>query len=152
MLYSELAREKMWARIHLMPVLQAEADRDMVRRYYAEKAREKELLGKEIKVYNSDRYAVHRLNSLQDANSVQVHPADLCGYPVNRLPRLGEMKKCFRRSMERYGLGVHRLETRRTAASREEATMRIKINRLCGLAVNHLNAETTCGEQALNLC
>ena len=28
MLYSELAREKMWARIHLMPVLQAEADRE----------------------------------------------------------------------------------------------------------------------------
>ncbi|KAK8182068.1 GRIM-19 protein [Phyllosticta capitalensis] len=53
---NELAREKMWARIHLMPVLQAEADRDMVRRYYAEKAREKELLGKEIKVYNSDRF------------------------------------------------------------------------------------------------
>jgi hypothetical protein len=29
---SELAREKMWSRIHLIPVLQAEEDRDLVRR------------------------------------------------------------------------------------------------------------------------
>lgn len=54
--YSELAREKMWSRLHLMPLLQAEEDRDQVRRYYADKAREKELLGEETKVYNSDRY------------------------------------------------------------------------------------------------
>lgn len=47
----------MWARIHLIPLLQAEEDRDQVRRYYADKAREKELLGTETKVYNSDRYA-----------------------------------------------------------------------------------------------
>lgn len=53
--YSELAREKMWARIHLIPLLQAEEDRDQVRRYYADKEREKELLGAETKVYNSDR-------------------------------------------------------------------------------------------------
>jgi NADH dehydrogenase (ubiquinone) 1 alpha subcomplex subunit 13 len=52
---SELAREKMWSRIHLIPVLQAEEDRDLVRRYYADRAREKELLGSETKVYNSDR-------------------------------------------------------------------------------------------------
>lgn len=54
---SELAREKMWARIHLIPALQAEEDRDQVRRYLADKAREKELLGSETRVYNSDRYA-----------------------------------------------------------------------------------------------
>lgn len=53
---SELAREKMWSRIHLIPLLQAEEDRDQVRRFYAEKAREKELLGGESKVYHSDRY------------------------------------------------------------------------------------------------
>ena len=47
----------MWARIHLTPVLQAEEDRDQVRRYLADKAREKELLGTETKVYHSDRYA-----------------------------------------------------------------------------------------------
>jgi hypothetical protein len=52
---SELAREKMWSRIHLIPVLQAEEDRDLVRRHWAEQAREKELLGAETKVYNNDR-------------------------------------------------------------------------------------------------
>ena len=52
---SELAREKMWGRIHLIPMLQAEEDRDLVRRHWAEKAREKELTGNEMKVYHSDR-------------------------------------------------------------------------------------------------
>lgn len=52
---SELAREKMWGRIHLIPLLQAEADRDQVRRHWAEQARERELMGVETKVYNSDR-------------------------------------------------------------------------------------------------
>jgi len=52
---SELAREKAWSRIHLIPVLQAEEDRDLVRRHLADQAREKELLGENIKVYNSDR-------------------------------------------------------------------------------------------------
>ncbi|KAJ9647356.1 hypothetical protein H2201_008749 [Coniosporium apollinis] len=52
---NELAREKMWSRIHLIPLLQAEEDRDLVRRTLAEQAREKELLGSETKVYNSDR-------------------------------------------------------------------------------------------------
>lgn len=56
--YSELAREKMWARIHLIPALQAEEDRDQVRRYLADRAREKELLGTETKVYHSDRYVI----------------------------------------------------------------------------------------------
>lgn len=46
----------MWSRIHLIPVLQAEEDRDLVRRHLAEKARERELLGAETKVYNNDRY------------------------------------------------------------------------------------------------
>lgn len=53
--FSELAREKMWSRIHLTPVMQAEEDRDQARRHFADKAREKELLGTETKVYNSDR-------------------------------------------------------------------------------------------------
>jgi hypothetical protein len=48
----------MWARIHLIPALQAEEDRDQVRRYLADKAREKELLGSETRVYNSDRYVI----------------------------------------------------------------------------------------------
>ena len=53
--YSELAREKMWSRIYLIPMLQAEEDRDLVRRTWADKAREKELMGGESKVYHSDR-------------------------------------------------------------------------------------------------
>ncbi|KAJ5623267.1 hypothetical protein N7490_011872 [Penicillium lividum] len=51
----ELAREKMWSRLYLTPLLQAEEDRDQVRRYYADQARAKEL-GIEDKVYNSDRF------------------------------------------------------------------------------------------------
>ncbi|KAI1170108.1 NADH-ubiquinone oxidoreductase subunit [Nemania sp. FL0916] len=53
---NELGREKMWSRIHLIPLLQAEEDRDLVRRHLADQAREKELLGENFKVYNSDRY------------------------------------------------------------------------------------------------
>lgn len=53
---SEYAREKTWSRIHLLPVLQAEEDRDQVRRYLADQKREKDLLGENIKVYNSDRF------------------------------------------------------------------------------------------------
>ena len=53
---TEMAREKMWARIHLTPLLQAEEDRDQVRRYYADLKREKELLGSQSGAYHSDRY------------------------------------------------------------------------------------------------
>lgn len=55
---SELAREKMWSRIHLIPLLTAEEDRDLVRRHWADIAREKELLGSETKVYHGTRYAL----------------------------------------------------------------------------------------------
>lgn len=55
---SELAREKMWSRIHLIPLLQAEEDRDLVRRHLAQQKMEEELLGKAVPVYNGDRYAV----------------------------------------------------------------------------------------------
>lgn len=62
MFFSELAREKMWSRIHLIPLLQAEEDRDQVRRHWADKQREKELLGTDMKVYHSDRYVCLRLH------------------------------------------------------------------------------------------
>ncbi|KAJ4388177.1 hypothetical protein N0V93_008784 [Gnomoniopsis smithogilvyi] len=52
----ELAREKMWARIHLIPALQAEEDRDQVRRHLADQAREKALLGENTRVYNGERW------------------------------------------------------------------------------------------------
>lgn len=48
----------MWSRIHLIPLLQAEEDRDQVRKHLAQQAMEKELLGAETKVYNSDRYGL----------------------------------------------------------------------------------------------
>ena len=48
----------MWSRIHLIPLLTAEEDRDLVRRHLADQAREKELLGKTTSPYNSDRYVV----------------------------------------------------------------------------------------------
>ncbi len=54
----ECGREKAWARIHITPLLQAEEDRDQVRRYYADLAREKELLGTESRAYNSERYVL----------------------------------------------------------------------------------------------
>ncbi|KAK9313049.1 GRIM-19 [Lipomyces starkeyi] len=40
----EEKREKTWARIHILPALQAEADRDTVRRYYATLEREKAIM------------------------------------------------------------------------------------------------------------
>lgn len=46
----------MWSRIHLIPLLTAEEDRDLVRRHLADKAREKTLLGGESEVYNGGRY------------------------------------------------------------------------------------------------
>ena len=48
----------MWSRIHLIPVLQAEEDRDQVRRHLADQAREKELMGENFKVFHSDRLVV----------------------------------------------------------------------------------------------
>jgi hypothetical protein len=69
----------MWARIHLMPVLQAEEDRDMVRRYLADQAREKELLGKNIQVYHSDRLVSCRQRTiLASSNTSQICKTDIC--------------------------------------------------------------------------
>ncbi|KAF8238956.1 hypothetical protein L208DRAFT_1374878 [Tricholoma matsutake] len=58
----ELQREKIWSRIHLVPLLMAEGDRDAYRRQQAALAREKEIM-KDVKgweagksVYNSSRY------------------------------------------------------------------------------------------------
>lgn len=41
---SELQREKAWSRIHLVPLLLAEGDRDAYRRSQAALAREKEIM------------------------------------------------------------------------------------------------------------
>lgn len=42
--YRELEREKLWSRIHLVPLLMAEGDRDEYRRQQAALAREKEIM------------------------------------------------------------------------------------------------------------
>jgi NADH dehydrogenase (ubiquinone) 1 alpha subcomplex subunit 13 len=45
---SELKREKAWSRIHLVPLLVAESDRDAYRREQAATAREREIM-KDVK-------------------------------------------------------------------------------------------------------
>ena len=40
----ELAREKVWSRIHLVPLLMAEGDRDLYRREQAALGREREIM------------------------------------------------------------------------------------------------------------
>ncbi|KAF8607504.1 hypothetical protein BDV93DRAFT_466913 [Ceratobasidium sp. AG-I] len=58
----ELKRENMWARIHLVPLLLAEGDRDAYRRDQAAKAREREIMkdvrGWEVgkSVYHNTKY------------------------------------------------------------------------------------------------
>ena len=83
----------MWSRIHLIPVLQAEEDRDQVRRMLADKARERELLGAETKVYHGDRYVSSVLEDLSAMDYETIHneslvltilqlrEADVCCYP-----------------------------------------------------------------------
>lgn len=58
----ELHREKIWARIYMTPLLVAETDRDSVRRFYADKEREAEIM-KDVdgwvpkqSVYNDGRF------------------------------------------------------------------------------------------------
>lgn len=74
----------MWSRIHLIPLLTAEEDRDLVRRHYADQAREKELLGSQTSPYNSDRYVVPPHPGLASwkmdcalANNPQVRPTHI---------------------------------------------------------------------------
>merc|ERR1719354_1105752 len=43
----ELRREKVWARIHLIPLLEAEKDRDLVRRFKSLKTKEEDIMGNE---------------------------------------------------------------------------------------------------------
>lgn len=68
----------MWSRIHLIPALTAEEDRDLVRRHFADQKREKELLGASSSPYNSDKYA-----SVLGAGEMLTLVADMSGL---RLP------------------------------------------------------------------
>lgn len=79
-MYSELVREKMWARLYLTPLLQAEEDRDQVRRYYADKERANQLLGSDEKVYNSERYVP------PPYSSSRLHPTNISVSASSALP------------------------------------------------------------------
>lgn len=57
-----MKREKLWSRIHLIPLLTAESDRDLYRRTEAANAREQEIM-KDVEgwkagesVYNNTKY------------------------------------------------------------------------------------------------
>ncbi|KZT62786.1 hypothetical protein CALCODRAFT_425276, partial [Calocera cornea HHB12733] len=52
----ELLREKTWARIHLVPLLMAEGDRDLFRRQHAANEKEKEIM-KDVKGWQVSRIA-----------------------------------------------------------------------------------------------
>jgi hypothetical protein len=70
----------MWARIHLTPLLQAEEDRDMVRKYWADQEREKQLLGTNTQVYHSDRYMISRTDKPYIGLTYeQICETDICG-------------------------------------------------------------------------
>ncbi|KAJ3226634.1 hypothetical protein HK099_004515 [Clydaea vesicula] len=51
----ELSREKAWARIHLVPLLQAETDRDIVRRLEAAKKREQVIIDNQAPTVKEQR-------------------------------------------------------------------------------------------------
>ncbi|KAM3451579.1 hypothetical protein MY3296_005244 [Beauveria thailandica] len=70
---NELAREKMWARINLIPLLQAEEDRDQVRRCWADQKREKELLGENTKIYHNDRYVINLPGVISARGRIRLH-------------------------------------------------------------------------------
>merc|ERR1711881_574708 len=54
----ELQREKAWSRIHLVPLLLAESDRDVYRREQAALAREKEIM-KDVPGWEAGAKAYH---------------------------------------------------------------------------------------------
>lgn len=54
----ELQREQAWSRIYLQPVLEAEQDRDLVRRYFSQLEKDKKLIGEDAShdFYNFKRF------------------------------------------------------------------------------------------------
>jgi hypothetical protein len=92
---NELAREKMWSRIYLTPLLQAEEDRDQARRHFADLAREKELLGSTTSAYNSDRYVAGQCGRRRRLTSMQIRAADVCHYTWLYDQGLSSSAKCI---------------------------------------------------------
>jgi hypothetical protein len=54
----ELRREKLWARFYLQPVLEAEQDRDTVRRHFGRIEREKEIM-KDVEGWDAEENVYH---------------------------------------------------------------------------------------------
>lgn len=66
-------------------MLQAEEDRDLVRRQFAQEKMEKELMGKNVPVYNNDKYgepSFGQMRRMGCANSAQVRAADVRRYSL----------------------------------------------------------------------
>lgn len=66
-------------------MLQAEEDRDLVRRQFAQEKMEKELMGKNVPVYNNDKYGKSSCDwkrRMTSANSAQVRAADVRRYSL----------------------------------------------------------------------
>jgi NADH dehydrogenase (ubiquinone) 1 alpha subcomplex subunit 13 len=61
--YSELEREKVWGRIHVYPLLQAELDREWIRQLRNAKQQESEIM-KNVKGWNVDASVYHGENEL----------------------------------------------------------------------------------------
>lgn len=83
----------MWSRIHLIPLLTAEEDRDLVRRHLADQAREKELLGSTTSPYNSDRYVYSSVSVERGPNTRQICAANLCNHAEPEV----EIENCLAR-------------------------------------------------------
>jgi hypothetical protein len=140
---NELAREKMWSRIYLTPLLQAEEDRDQARRHFADLAREKELLGSTTSAYNSDRY-VHggRLVGMkQDMGlmSGQICTADVCDYAgvydegLSLRMGWGAVRERWRRQLKRKEENVRNLYI----SARKSICNHIASEQLSRLRTNH---------------
>lgn len=65
---SELKREKAWSRIHLVPLILAEADRDAYRREQAQIAREKEIM-KDVPDWKVSRRYIFLIFEVKGADS-----------------------------------------------------------------------------------
>ena len=92
----------MWSRIYLIPALTAEEDRDLARRYYADQAREKELLGGNTSPYNSDEYAGLKIDTgawMEMLIWEQIRSPNFCGYPGKDVEiedgRRWELERCI---------------------------------------------------------
>jgi hypothetical protein len=94
---SELAREKAWSRIYLVPAILAEQDRDSHRRSLAALAREKEIMkdaGLGGESSNASRASVAGQVAAEEAASAEVRRERLLSSAFLAPPRSREPDKC----------------------------------------------------------